>query len=247
MNKYMVTFFILVSFVMQATIIESEDIRTILHHIYDTHHHNEILVVFDIDNTVGHIEGCGGDEWFTATLKEKILKGDPIHIALAETLSVYFILQNKLWLEPVQAETPKMIRFLQDVGIAVMALTSRSLPIKERTLKQLEHMHIHFERSSLHTEPLDLTREQKDHLVAYYEKGILFSAENNKGDLLLHFFDTINYHPKKVIFIDDKIKYVEQVDHAMKKANIPYVGIRYSRLDEKVKNFNLKSYSADKQ
>jgi len=243
MKKILFTLLLIKATIVHALIIESSDIHSVFHHVYDTHHHKEILVVFDIDNTIGHVkDGFGGDEWFTAMVKEQLAQGNAIHAADGEILPIYLSIQKSIWLDPVQPETQKMIRFLQDVGIAVIALTSRSLIIKERTFEQLAHMNIDFSLNTLYKTQFDLTMYNEAHLAAHYENGIIFSSQNDKGELLVHFFSAIDYHPKKVIFVDDKLKYVEQVERAMNNVNIPYIGIRYSHLDFKVKNFNIKDY-----
>jgi Protein of unknown function (DUF2608) len=221
---------------INALIVESDDIRSILNHVYDTHHHKEILVVLDIDNTIAHVkDGFGGDEWFSAMLNNHVAKGIDFKTAVAEILPLYTKIQNTIWLDPVQQETVRLIRFLQDIGIAVMAITARSFPLLNRTIEQLQHLDIDLSRSALSRETIDFNLYD----VAQYRHGILFGGQNNKGELLIKFFETINYHPNKVIFIDDKLKYVEQVDESMQAVHIPYVGIRYSHLDEKVKNYCL--------
>ena len=224
-----------------AIIIESNDIHAILPHVYDTHHHKEILVVFDIDNTIGEIkDGFGGDEWFSALLTERIKHGTHIDTAVAEILPLYFQIQATLWLEPVQECTPKLISFLQDIDIATMALTARSFPLMQRTMEQLTNMEIDFTRNSLSNKNINLTLRD----VAHYRDGVIFSGQNNKGELLVKFFETIGYHPQKVIFIDDKLKYVEQVAAAMEQANIPFVGIRYGHLDNKAANYKIADHEA---
>ena len=221
---------------INGIILESNDIRSILNHVYDTHHHKEILVVFDIDNTIGHVRnGFGGDEWFTAMLNNHVSKGISFDTALAETLPLYIKIQNTIWLDPVQKETVKMIHFLQESGIAVIALTARAFGIIDRTLEQLTYLDINFSHSSLSAETIDFKLKN----VAHYCNGIVFCGQNDKGKLLIKFFELINYHPRKVIFVDDKMKYVQQVSDAMAECNIPYIGIRYSCLDEKVQNYCL--------
>jgi len=227
----------------QNVVIESDDIKTVLHHVYDTHHHKEILVVLDIDNTIGYVkDGFGGDEWFRAMLIKSMEQGNPLHVALYELLPIAFAIQETIWLDLVQPETARMIRFLQDVGIAVVALTSRSLPIKKRTLEQLAHMNVDFSLSPPSQPVIDFALHDSLHRRGHYEHGIIFSGENDKGELLLEFFSRVDYHPKKVIFIDDKLKYVEQIEKAMEKEGIPYIGIRYSRLDHRVASFNLEDH-----
>lgn len=240
MKKTIMLLMLIFSSIAQAIILESDDIRTVLHHVYDTHHHREILVLFDIDNTTGHVaDGFGGDEMFNALFRQRINNGEPIYVALGELLKLYYVIHPTVWLEPVQPEIPKLISFLQDAGIAVVALTSRSEPIRAHTHKQLARMGIDFSLSTPCQEQVDMTFKEGDQFKAHLEHGVLFCAENDKGELLVHFFKSIKYAPKKVVFIDDKIKYCEQVDRAMKNAGIPSICIRYSKLDEKVKNFNL--------
>jgi len=226
---------------IKSRIIEHDDIHEILKHIYDTHHYHDILVVLDIDNTVGEYkDGFGGDEWFSAKIKQRMDAGASMDTAVAELLPLNLKILPTIWLEPVQDCTPKLIRFLQDIGIAMMSLTSRSFPTMDHTLAQLHRMDIDFSRSALHAHPVDLTMRD----TAHHRHGIIFSGQNDKGELLVKFFQTIDYHPKKVIFIDDKLKYVEQVERAMAAANIPFIGIRYSHLDEKVKNYNVADHDA---
>jgi hypothetical protein len=226
---------------LQAIILEAYDIHEILKHVYDTHHYHDILVCLDIDNTIGEFkDGFGGDEWFSAKMKERMIFGISADIAVAELLPLYFEIQKTIWLEPVQECTPKLIHFLQDIGIAVMALTSRSFTILDRTIEMLHHMDIDFSRSALHAEPIDLTLRD----VGHYRNGVISCGQNDKGELLVKFFGIIGYQPKKVIFVDDKLKYVEQVDRAMEKAGIPCISIRYSHLDAKVANYNIADHDA---
>jgi len=225
---------------LNALIIESDDIRSILNHVYDTHHHKEILVVLDIDNTIAHVaHGFGGDEWFGAMLNDHVSRGINFKTAVAEILPLYTRIQETIWLDPVQPETVQLIKFLQEIGVAVIALTARSTSLLERTIEQLKHLGIDLALNPLTQDDLDFTLTNP----AYLRNGILFCGQNNKGELLTKFFEAINYHPSKVIFVDDKQRYIEQVDAVMDGSNTDYVGIRYSHLDEKVKNFCLEDHT----
>ena len=55
----------------------------------------------------------------------------------------------------------------------------------------------------------------------------------------MQFLHHIGFKPDKIIFIDDKLKYVTAVEKAVEAEGIEFVGIRYSRLDEEVKSFNI--------
>ncbi len=234
--KYIIYILLFWSQITPAPTLESNDITTILPHVFDTTHHKDVLIIYDIDNTLVHVaDGFGGDEWFNAMIQKCIQSGDTIHMALQYTLPLYFTIQNAIWLDLIQSETPRMISLLQDAGVRMMALTSRSIHIKNRTYAQLNHVGINF----IHTAPHNGTLTFDPHCEACYEHGILYSAAHNKGEMLLHFFDAIEFYPKKIIFIDDKLKYIEQVEMALRDVNISCITMRYSRLDQKIKEYNL--------
>jgi hypothetical protein len=67
---------------------------------------------------------------------------------------------------------------------------------------------------------------------ALYIQGILFCAGQDKGEVLIDWLKQMNFHPKKIIFIDDKIKNVMQVQKAVIKNKYPFIGLRYGYLDE---------------
>ena len=57
--------------------------------------------------------------------------------------------------------------------------------------------------------------------------------------MLFTLFDALGYKPNKIIFIDDKLKYVKSVEQEAKKHSVEYVGIRYSLQDQKKATINF--------
>lgn len=236
MKKQPVIFLLFFFFHMHALIVQTNDVNEIMKQVQYAKDHQEILVVFDIDNTIAQTETYfGGDEWFSTLFLRKLDEGLTPQQAAQEILPTYFFLQENIWLKPVQSITPHIIKQLQQNGIATIALTSRSKNIMARTFEQLAHIGVSFIHNALHQAPLDLSL----HDIAHYENGVIFTALNNKGEVLLKFFNTINYWPTKVIFIDDKMKYVEQVATVLESHNIEFVGLRYGYLDNHIQNFDL--------
>ena len=117
-----------------------------------------------------------------------------------------------------------------------MALTARSIHIADRTLEKLENIDIHFSIPQVKQKEIHLTMSTR--IPSMYKEGILFSGNNNKGEVLLEFFKKTSYYPMKVIFVDDKKKYLVVVETALEKIGIPFIGIRYGGCDERVKNFD---------
>lgn len=61
----------------------------------------------------------------------------------------------------------------------------------------------------------------------YYKKGIVCSGSMSKGTTLELFLKYSKFIPKKIIFIDDMKKNLEDVKNFSKKAGIEFLGIEY--------------------
>jgi len=228
-------YFLLMLFFPQLNyplITESNRLSAILDYVSPL---NNTLVIFDIDNTLARPEiELGSDEWFCHQIAQKKEEGFDDLTAIYYVLPLLFYAQFNIDLEPTENGIPELIQYLIDNDIAVMALSTRSLPIVERTLEQLHNINIYFCMPDV--EPHDLVLPM--HHPCFYKEGILFAGNNDKGQALHAFFDIMNYHPETVVFIDDKLKYLLSVEKTLEKFQIPFVGIRYSGCDERVKNFD---------
>ncbi|NDD55176.1 DUF2608 domain-containing protein, partial [bacterium] len=74
---------------------------------------------------------------------------------------------------------------------------------------------------------------------AAFRDGIMYCAQNGKKEALKALLNATAYKPKKIIMVDDKDHYVNEVIEAGKELGIEVVGIRYSQLDQKLKEFQL--------
>ncbi len=200
------------------------------------HADQDTLVIFDIDNTLARPENSlGSDEWFCHTVNEKINQGYDYLNAVYSTLPVAYYLHFNLPLVVTDPLIPTIINNLIAQKINVIALTSRGLYLAERTHEQLQSIGISFWMDHSHTEfLLSLTHP------CLYKHNIIFTSNNDKGETLLAFLAMLNYHPKKIIFIDDKMHHVESLENALKNINvdIEYVGIRYSGCDHHIHSFD---------
>lgn len=214
-----------------ALIIESNKLSVILEYI-DT---PNTLVIFDIDNTIAHpAEELGSDEWFSYLVDQKLKLGYDQTTSVYYVLPAYFYAQFNVPLKPTEDLIPDLIADLVDKGIMVMALSARNLFMAERTLEQLENINITFFIPNINPDDLVLPMQHP----CFYKQGVLFAGNNDKGEALNRLFNIMNYHPEKVIFIDDKMKYLLAVERTLEELNIAFCGIRYSGCDEKVKNFD---------
>ena len=222
-------------------IIESNSIDTITNYIQPDEHTKDTLVVFDIDNTLIAPTGdLGGDAWFSFMFNEYLKRGYSVHDAVEQIHPAYVAIQETIVFKTVEPDTASFIKTLEK-DVSVMALTARSFRLIDHTIELLENLDIRFTplADDLHI------LESNGIRPAHYQHGIIFSGNNDKGKMLVTFFDKFNYHPKKVIFIDDKLNYLISVDRALSARNIPFVGIRYSAMDQRVKEFNPAAVMVD--
>ena len=76
-----------------------------------------------------------------------------------------------------------------------------------------------------------------------YRDGIIFceGGINDKGVVLFRILELAGFKPKKIVFVDDKYGHLVSLEQECVERNIPFVGIRYSRFDDKVKLLDPKA------
>ena len=200
----------------------------------------QTLVVFDIDNTLITPTGnLGSDQWFFYLQKIYTLKGLPEKESAEKATITWNKTQELIRVKAVESETPTWIQQLQKRGIKTMALTARRADVAEVTKKQLQSIHVEFKTHSPSSQTLNLSKaELQSEEDAIFTDGILLVGEgNNKGLVFKAFLKKIGYTPEKIIFIDDKVKHVNNMEKALSSLSIPYFGYRYAVLDQQVEAF----------
>ena len=221
-------------------IVESFSIQDIYSYLTSADYHKNTLVIFDIDNTIGHPPtDLGSDQWFYAMLNRAIKQGIPQQKAIDDLIPIYYQLMEVMLLEPTEPAVVPLIKDLQNKKISVISLTARSLGITERTIVQLHGMDINFSLNMPRTFPI--AYEKGKGAPALYIDGIIFVGNHDKGEVLAHWLKQTKFKPTKIIFIDDKLKNVKDVEKALHKRNYPFIGIRYGKIDERVKNFDIEA------
>ncbi|MFC1842511.1 DUF2608 domain-containing protein [Candidatus Dependentiae bacterium] len=230
-----------------AIIFESDDLNDIHKYIGKNSKKNavkNIIVIFDIDNTVSE-NFADLDSWIPHKIDYLQNKGVSQNDAKSLVLSAYFTMQDFTDMTPI-GNSPKIIKNLQCKKIPVMALTNRSIPIADRTIVQLKDINIDFVKTSPYKKELLLPLKYN----VRFSNGVIFTASNDKGQALIAFLKKTGYKPKKVIFIDDKLKHVKSVERALDQYNsalqkdaldgeIEFIGMRFSLQDKKKKLFDF--------
>lgn len=212
-------------------IIEVESFQQIVNYI-----NVETLVLLDIDDTLLiPIQTLGTDAWFMAKLKDHLKQEKEYSLALDKTLAEWEAVRHLTSVQVVEEGTPEIVNEMQKNGVVVMGLTTQGLALATRTVMQLESLNIHLSTTA---------PSHQDHYFmngkngVLYREGILFTSGTPKGKALLAFLDIIDYHPKKIVFINDKKTHLEDVENALTIEGIEFTGLRYSYSDQRVLNYN---------
>jgi len=193
------------------------------------------LLIFDIDNTLlKPAQTLGADQWYDHLVKQYMATGYSESAAIDKAIAMWTAVQKATKVVAVEAVTPDLISKEQQRGIKAMALTARPLDLIDATNRQLKSIGVDFTRTPFLTKPLSL----KANDLAKFTDGVLFvGPKNNKGKVLKQLFETTKKMPKHIVFVDDKVKHVRNVEDAMKDLPLKYIGFRYGATDEEVAGF----------
>ncbi len=218
-------------FALQATIKDIYNIGELQEHV-----HPEALVIFDLDNTVFESSyHFGGDQWFRQRVKDHIAEGCSKEEASNRTLAEWTSVQGVIQMKLVEEDAKHLIEDLQKEGLLVMGLTTRGMETSLVTLNHLKNLGVEFHV----TAPYD-----SEHVFmngprgVVFRQGVLFTGNTNKGDALWGFLEHAQVDPKHVIFINDKASNIQEVADSCYERKVPFLGLRYGYLDEKVANYD---------
>lgn len=221
---------------MFANIIELTNIENITMYL-GAQETKQTLIIWDVDNTLVEPEGTiGGSPWFEYTLQQKISNGIEYQVAFKEMLELCIALQHQIKLMPVEVTTASIVQQTQATGAHVIALTSRALEQAQRTIEQLNQHGIDFNSSDLPFSE-NINTAQPSYL---HQNGIIFCQTYNKAKALIEIIHLLDYHPTKVIFIDDMLKNLKALETTLYDFDptIEFIGIRYAYLDTKMTSFD---------
>lgn len=195
-------------------------------------------IIWDIDNTILETtQILGSDQWFTYFLGKKQAEGLSASEAVLEALKVYVSVQNTTKVRPVESDVLERIRRHQAQGNTVILLTSRGDYLEQATHNQMNDLDLSFNHGVFQDQVFTLEAGTEKKL----SKGVIFcSGGRNKGDCLEVVLNRLDTRPEKIVFIDDKLSYIDTVEKMADKLGIAFVGLRYGYLDEKVAQLNVK-------
>lgn len=236
------TFFVAISIATlshaKSIVIESPTLEIILEHIPQQSHKNnkKILILLDVDETlVTTGQKLGSGHWYDHTEKQLIERGYTPQEAANIALAIFCDVRRHTKVELTLQNVPYLVEKLKKLAVTCLALTSQPFLLADVVNNHFLQLGFSFAH---HQFPQELYF-QVNKRISGFKHGIIMCNLNNKGDTLSAFLDLINYHPTMIIFVDDKLHKVIEVQKLAEKMGIDFVGIRFSGMDEQVKEIDL--------
>lgn len=239
MVKNLITAFIASIFCisyLQADYIQIKSFKEISNELQNSD--KSTLIVFDVDEvlitTEDHFIHPYADHILVPLIKKAMAAAATPEEKkdLEEKLSLSMLQPKRILIEE---ETPKLIQTLKNRGIKVIALTSCPTgafgiisKVERWRINHLNSLDINFASSFP-----NVNRQFLDEIAVpgktapLYEEGVLFSKGYKKGEVLKAFFKQCNFHPSKVIFIDDLYENLDSVKAELTDLNIEFKGYQY--------------------
>lgn len=205
------------------------------------HGNENVLVVFDIDNTLLAMEqGLGSDQWYY--WQKDLADSDRCDPAV---VSDRFAVQGALFhasaMRPTQEDAAEQVRRLQGADLEVIALTSRGANYRLQTFRELRRANISLWPTALPPQggfPDEFVPEGGSR-SARYEDGVFLTAGQHKGVMLKALMDlSETTQPRVIVMADDKQNNLDDMAETFQDLSHAVHLYRYSREDDWVADFN---------
>lgn len=196
------------------------------------------LVIFDINDVLFEQKELLFKKQ-NSTLLKNLLKEMSANMSNEEEQTLYSVVVQR----PVVYVDENFVRIIHDLqnkNVKVIALTNGLVgtygyvkSMDRLLIQQLRDLDYHLEKSwlDLNNAQIYMTKS-KDRKILFAE-GIVFAnkmiSKASKGESLLAFFKYADFYPKKVIFIDDKLKNLKSVSNILEKQGVEFIGFEYTK------------------
>lgn len=202
---------------------------------------NNILVVFDIDNTLLAMEqGLGSDSWYEwqkSLSEEDICSPQYVGDRFAAQGALYFASAMR----PTQEDGADQVRAIQDQGLKVIALTSRGMDFQLQTFRELRRNNFRFSFSAIGPAGgyIEAFVPVENGRPSLYEDGVFLTAGQHKGQMLYALLEkTGTRMPAVIVMVDDKQKNLDAIKETFSALDVPVHAWRYAGEDKNVREFN---------
>ena len=217
------------------------DVRATIEAAAATHGDTNVLVVFDLDNTLLATDtDLGSEHWF---LWQAGLIGDGTapRQADAAAASVPALLQAQGWILQVasmhadEARIATDLGELQERGVHIMNLTSRNLDLRDATIRELSRNGIDLSKTAPgpaggYAAPflLELPSTEPAAKSVVFDRGVLLTQGQNKGLILRALLAKTGHETAAIVFVDDRQRHLDNVQAAFKDRAEDVYTVRYT-------------------
>ena len=222
-----------------------------------------VLVVFDIDNTIMTMpQDLGSDQWFSWIYDDCIKGLNPGDHCIVKDMDELLDIQGQIFslsnMLPTEHLTPSVIKNLQKQGHHVILLTSRGPEFRSVSERALHQNNMSFKESAIgdgrsgNYLPYDVSKASLYGLSNYdittaklkgtgrpvsYMNGVYMTAGQHKGAMLKLLLNQTKSRFKAIVFADDHSKHTTGMEAIFAKSKIELAAFRYGAIDENVKSF----------
>lgn len=238
-NRQMLFLFLIVNAFLRLPVLDLEAKVIETRHVVDAISliDEDTWLLVDLDNCMFEgAQALGHANWFYDLMKENMQKGMSRDDAIKMFYPDWIKTQKVCRVKALELDFIPSLLELQDKGIVIMGLTHRQPLIADSTIKQVDSLGFSF---------LDSAPSKDCFIVpssnpTLYSNGILFVNDyNRKIDVFLAFMEAINKKPKKVVFMDDQRKNVEELEGLLQH-DIEYIGVHYTAIEHAMPLYDRK-------
>jgi hypothetical protein len=218
-----IAIFCLASPCVEAKIIETRHIEDVIPLI-----DHETWFLVDLDNCMFEgAQALGHANWFYDELQQRMQNGMSREEAIRDAYPGWIKTQKACRVKPLETSFVPTLLKLQNEGVVVMGLTHRQPSVVDSTIRQVASLGFNFLTTAPSRECFSVPAKTQ----TLYSHGILFVGDyNKKSDIFEPFLCMVNQQPKKIVFIDDKRKNVEELEN-LTRYGIEYIGIHYTAIE----------------
>lgn len=229
----------------------------------DEHGPEHVLFVVDIDNTLLAMDNeLGSDQWFEwqkHLLDHEPKSEDLVGATFGELLQAQGMLFSLGHMHPPQRDLPLLVSRIQGRGVNTLVLTSRGPEFRVATERELRRNGYDFDATALAVRnlprgaylPYDLDDLAGDGLTPRdvaafdmkgpqpisYESGIMMTAGQPKGAMLLATLHHAVPEIRAVVYADDHVRHVAYVFAAVAGRGIDIRAFHYTHEEPRVRAF----------
>lgn len=205
---------------VEAKIVETRHIKDVLPLI-----DSETWFLVDLDNCMFEgSQALGHGNWFYDEIQQRMENGMGKDEAIQDFYPTWIKIQKLSGVKPLESDFIPILSMLQDQGVVIMGLTHRQPSCADSTVRQVSSLGFDFLRSA----PSKETFAVPSYHATLYVQGILFVSDyNRKINIFEQFLTMINQKPKKIVFVDDSRKNVEELE-TLAADGIEYIGVHYT-------------------